>query len=111
MQDFGRSNHGMCTGVSTQGGIIFWTHTFTSKMALLDVVMKGETQGCAFAAFLDATSIFTHDRDLVDSSYQHKVLAKAGVTRSIKRNYIYARTAKSIEAGEKIAVLTSAVKW
>ena len=72
-------------------------------------------------AFSGASSLFCHDKELGTSTDPRKMPNRLGVTSGIDRTYMlsfgqqyppkYAGTAKSLEAGGKLFMLSSVAKW
>ena len=107
--------------ILADGGVVYGTHRFPSEDALMRLIMKLNPKRRSLAAFSDASSLFSHDKELSISTDPHKMLSRLGVTSAVDRNYIlsfdqryppkYAGTAKSVESGEKSAALQSISKW
>ena len=69
----------MRTEILAQGGLVFGTHRFASKDALMRLIMKLHPKGSRLAAFSDTSSLFCHGKELNTSTDPHRMLRRLGV--------------------------------
>ena len=111
--------------VSSQGGVVIGSQSFASERALRTFMLKHapNLQLDAFAAFPDACSLFSYDKEADDSTTAHQMLQKMGVDNPVTRRFINSFKSRypplytggaivtEIKSGEKISCLSNRGQW
>ena len=111
--------------VSSQGGVVIGSQSFASERALRTFMLKHapNLQLDAFAAFPDACSLFSYDKEADDSTTAHQMLQKMGVDNPVTRRFINSFKSRypplytggtivtEIKSGDKISCLSNRGQW
>jgi len=111
--------------VSSQGGVVIGSQSFASERALRTFMLKHapHLKLDDFAAFPDACSLFSFDKEADDSTTAHQMLQKMGVDNPVTRRFINSfksrypspytggNVVSEIRSGEKISCLSSRGQW
>jgi hypothetical protein len=114
---------GLAAGITAQGGIVLWKHTFTSEYQLLQLCLKECPKGDAFAAFVDPMVIFCFDPSYTSLSGWEtltKAMEKSGNYPVTDRKVVASYNAhhshwfaegKMVVAGKTLPAFASKEKW
>ena len=111
--------------VSSQGGVVIGSQSFASERALRTFMLKHapHLKLDAFAAFPDACSLFSYDKEADDSTTAHQMLQKMGVDNPVTRRFINSFKSRypspytggtvvsEIKSGDKISCLSNRGQW